>query len=80
MDTTPTPPVTNTPAPVSATPTPTKPPALDPATLAKQKQASYGAIFIIVLILVMIVVGAFYAWGKRIALDQVPATTSGAAQ
>ncbi|HEV7121276.1 MAG TPA: hypothetical protein VGN56_00460 [Candidatus Paceibacterota bacterium] len=48
------------------------------ASIAKQKQASWGAIVIIVLILAMIVVGAFYAWGKRVAQTQQPATVSGA--
>ena len=31
-----------------------------------QKNASYGALISIVLILVIIVIGAFYVWGERI--------------
>lgn len=66
MDTQTTTPVTNEPVvpPVSA-------------SIAKQKQASWGAIIVIVLILAMVVVGAFYAWGKRIAQTQpVPVTSA----
>lgn len=34
--------------------------------LPSKKQQSYGAIISVILIMLMIVVGAFYAWGKRI--------------
>jgi hypothetical protein len=48
--------------------------------IAKQKAASWGATIVIVLILGMIVVGAFYAWGQRIARTQVVPITSEPAQ
>lgn len=32
-----------------------------------RKNTSWGAIIAILLILAMVVVGAFYAWGKRVA-------------
>lgn len=35
-----------------------------------QKQQSYGALISVILILLMIVVGAFYAWGKRVSERQ----------
>jgi hypothetical protein len=50
-----------------------------------KKDASYGALVSIVLILAIIVVGAFYVWGQRIdqanTVIQLPdATTTEAAQ
>lgn len=33
------------------------------------KQQSWGVVISIVVIVLMIVVGAFYAWGKRIAQE-----------
>ena len=39
-----------------------------------QKKASYGALISIVLILMIVIVGAFYAWGARIASEQVTGT------
>ncbi|MDB5265445.1 MAG: hypothetical protein JWM39_158 [Parcubacteria group bacterium] len=75
MDTPTQTPVTNEPVVPIVAPAPIVPPIS--SSIAKQKQASYGAIVIIVLILVMIVVGAFYAWGKRIAqIQPVPVTSS----
>ncbi len=59
-------PVTSTPV----APTPVVPPVS--ASLSKQKQASWGAIIIIVLILAMVVIGALYAWGQRVAETQTP--------
>jgi uncharacterized protein HemX len=47
-----------------------------PAQLSKQKQASWGAIIVIVLILAMIVIGALYAWGQRIAEAKPPAAAA----
>lgn len=41
--------------------------------LEKQKKdASYGALLSIVTILAIVVVGAFYAWGKRIEENTPP--------
>ncbi len=34
------------------------------------KNASWGAIISIIIILAMVVVGAFYAWGQRIAEER----------
>lgn len=34
------------------------------------KQQSWGVVISIVIIVLMIVVGAFYAWGKRIAEEK----------
>lgn len=34
-----------------------------------QKQQSWGVVISIVVIVLMIVIGAFYAWGKRTAQD-----------
>jgi len=42
-------------------------PAIKPPT---PKQQSWGTIISLVIIIAMIVVGAFYAWGKRIAEEQ----------
>jgi hypothetical protein len=41
------------------------------------KQQSWGVVISIVVIVLMIVIGAFYAWGKRIEQNQnlVPITT-----
>ena len=43
------------------------PPAEKPITLVPTKtQQSYGAILSVIIIMLMILVGAFYAWGERI--------------
>ncbi len=34
------------------------------------KQQQWGVLISIVIIVVMVIVGAFYAWGKRIAQEQ----------
>ncbi len=34
------------------------------------KQQSWGVVISIVIIVLMIVIGAFYAWGKRIAEEK----------
>jgi len=38
------------------------------------KAQSWGAIISIVIIMLMIIIGAFYAWGKRIAQENALAT------
>lgn len=43
------------------------PPLLAPRT---SKQQSWGTVISIAVIVLMIVVGAFYAWGKRIAEER----------
>jgi hypothetical protein len=54
------------------TPTPT------PKKQTVHKNASWGAIISIVIILVMVIVGAFYAWGQRIDQDRALQNTSSA--
>ena len=47
------------------------PPARNP-----RKQQSWGAVVAVIIIVFMVIVGAFYAWGKRIAeQQQIPAAT-----
>jgi len=41
-------------------------PTLQPGIPSPQQQ-SWGALVSIVIIVLMVVIGAFYAWGKRIA-------------
>ena len=42
-----------------------------------QKQQSWGTVIAIVIIVVMVVIGAFYAWGKRVAEQrQYPVSAS----
>jgi hypothetical protein len=41
-----------------------------------QKQQEWGVIISIVVIVLMVIVGAFYAWGQRIAQNQFPTTTA----
>lgn len=52
------------PPPVQAPPAPTTPPGV-PSPKAQQ----WGVVISIVIIVLMIVVGAFYAWGERIAQE-----------
>jgi len=40
------------------------------------KAQSWGTLASIIIILLMVVVGAFYAWGKRIASQAVPEVPS----
>jgi hypothetical protein len=49
---------------------------LPPGTPSPKAQ-SWGALISIVIIVLMIVVGAFYAWGKRIAEEQAIQQVSG---
>ncbi len=41
-----------------------------PVGVPSQKAQSWGAIVSIIIIVLMIIVGALYAWGKRIAQQQ----------
>lgn len=36
-----------------------------------QKQQQWGVLISIVVIVLMIIIGAFYAWGKRVAQENV---------
>ncbi len=40
------------------------------------KQQQWGVVISIVIIVLMIIVGAFYAWGERISQNQVPDVSS----
>ena len=40
-----------------------------PPGIPSEKQQSWGVLISIVVIVLMIVIGAFYAWGKRIAQE-----------
>ncbi|TSA43807.1 hypothetical protein D4R49_02035 [bacterium] len=41
-----------------------------------QKAQSWGVVISIVIIVLMIIIGAFYAWGQRIAQNQAFTTSS----
>ncbi|HEY4522979.1 MAG TPA: hypothetical protein VJK73_01255 [Candidatus Paceibacterota bacterium] len=43
------------------------PEQLVPPQMPSKKQQSWGAFISIVVIVLMVIVGAFYAWGKRVA-------------
>lgn len=54
-------------------------PILPPDATPSNKQQSWGVVISIVIIVLMIIIGAFYAWGKRIAeekalIDNLPAS------
>lgn len=40
------------------------------------KAQSWGTLISIVVIVLMIIIGAFYAWGERIAQNQSPSASS----
>ena len=52
---------------------PILPPGETLPSMPSPKQQSWGVVISIVIIVMMIVVGAFYSWGKRISQEQVPA-------
>lgn len=54
------------------------PEKLPPIGVPSPKAQSWGVVISIVIIVLMIVIGAFYSWGKRIAEQNAltaPATT-----
>ena len=53
---------TEMPAPIINMPTP--------------RQQSWGAVISIVVIVLMIIIGAFYSWGKRISESNVPSAST----
>lgn len=69
----------------SVAPKPVLPPPLPPAPMnfpvgaisgtPSPKAQQWGVLISIVIIVLMIIIGAFYAWGQRIAQNQVPAAT-----
>jgi NADH:ubiquinone oxidoreductase subunit 3 (subunit A) len=48
---------------------------LPPGTPSPKAQ-SWGALISIVIIVLMIIIGAFYAWGKRVSQNNVPAAAT----
>lgn len=50
------------------------PPTPQPGT-PSQAQQQWGVVISIVVIVTMIIVGAFYAWGKRISEEQILPTS-----
>lgn len=73
MDNTDQTPVTS-PEPVVPVPQPVAPAPAPAPVPAAPKNQSWGAFIVIFLILAMIVLGAFYAWGERVSQQQ-PETT-----
>jgi len=60
--------VPHTPAEPPKPPVPEHPTAFGKASQPRSaKQQSWGTAIAIIIIVVMVVVGAFYAWGKRVA-------------
>lgn len=53
----------------------TNEPLLPPGTPSPKAQ-SWGAFVSIIIIMLMVIIGAFYAWGQRIAQEQTFAPTS----
>ncbi|HUY62256.1 MAG TPA: hypothetical protein VMV50_00465 [Candidatus Paceibacterota bacterium] len=47
--------------------------------LPSPARQAWGVVISIVIIMLMIIIGAFYAWGKRVAQGQYPATASSSA-
>ena len=47
-----------------------------PPGVPSPEQQSWGTLLAIVVIVLMVVVGAFYAWGARIAQNQYPAAVT----
>ena len=48
--------------------------------MPSRKAQSWGALISIIIIVLMIIIGAFYAWGKRIAETNVPEASATTAQ
>ncbi|MFH1178710.1 MAG: hypothetical protein V1711_03260 [bacterium] len=43
-----------------------------PSPMPSQKAQSWGTLISIIIIVLMIIIGAFYAWGKRITEENIP--------
>lgn len=50
----------------------TPPPAAAPQSMEPKKGPAYGSILGIILIVAVLVVGAFYVWGERLKMNEVP--------
>ncbi|MFA5744625.1 MAG: hypothetical protein WC887_00160 [Candidatus Paceibacterota bacterium] len=51
---------------------PLLPPSEPVPPMPSRAQQSWGVVISIVVIVMMIVVGAFYSWGKRLSQNQIP--------
>ena len=47
-----------------------------PPAMPSPKAQSWGALISIIVIVLMIIVGAFYAWGQRISEGNLPETST----
>jgi len=52
--------------PPTPSPTQNTPPVVDPVHMAPPRKKSSGPVFGIIIILVLLIVGAFYLWGARL--------------
>lgn len=52
--------------------TPAEPASVPFSGVPSPKQQQWGVVISIVVIVLMIIVGAFYSWGQRIAQNQYP--------
>ncbi len=52
---------------------PILPPTTPLPSMPSPKAQSWGTLISIIIIILMVVIGAFYAWGKRITEENVPA-------
>jgi len=50
-------------------------PAVSLPGVPSAKQQQWGVVISIVIIVLMIIIGAFYSWGQRIAENQIPTAT-----
>ncbi len=57
--------------------TPLVPPSAQEPGVPSRKQQEWGALISMIIIVLMIVIGAFYAWGKRVSQNTqyVPASS-----
>ena len=65
---------------IPTSPAPEAPAAFagNPPKVPSVKQQSWGAVLSIALIVLMVIIGAFYAWGKRVAEEHaLTSQTSG---
>lgn len=56
--------------------TPTTVPAAPLPGMPSPAQQQWGVVISIVIIVLMVIVGAFYAWGERIAENQIFTTST----
>ena len=61
--------------PITRTPVTSPAPAPQPGVPSPAAQ-QWGVVISIVIIMLMVIIGAFYAWGERIAENQLPAAVT----